>query len=331
MSANYNKALIHVSVIITVYNQELTLARTIDSVLNQHCSFNFEIVIADDFSTDNSRKIAKEYALKFPNIVRLSFLESNFGVGSNWALAVQSAKSEFITTCAADDFWHNNDKLAIQVDYMHSNNNCGILYTDYDLFDTNKNKVINQYLKTNKVNCLTGPGLLKFVFTGKLPILTVTTIFRKFLFDSYIPVDDYVKYRFLLEDWPTWLILSKYTEIHYLPISTATYVTGHDSISNPLSYAKAEKKFDSEHLMYKYLCNMFPEDINYVENHYLSYRFIVLLNMSYKKGDFFKAKFYSNKMLEIGFSNFKSKMARFYFTFYFTRFVLLLKNYKTTF
>src|SRR5205823_1701392 len=113
--------------------------------------------------------------------------------------------------------------------------------------------------------CLEGGGLMKEIFKGKVPMLTLTVFFRKELFDKYVPGDDFIKNKFSLEDWPTWLILSKYSKIKYLPVSTATYRRGHDSISNPLQYEKIEKRFKTEHVMYKYLCDRYPDDLVYDE------------------------------------------------------------------
>ena len=49
------------SVIIPSYNRPNTISQTIDSILNQRCNFDFEIIIGDDYSTDNVREVLLAY------------------------------------------------------------------------------------------------------------------------------------------------------------------------------------------------------------------------------------------------------------------------------
>ena len=56
-----------VSVLMITYNQEEFIRTAIDSVLMQKTNFQFELVIGEDFSTDSTRDICKEYAVNYPN------------------------------------------------------------------------------------------------------------------------------------------------------------------------------------------------------------------------------------------------------------------------
>jgi len=315
------------SVIVTSYNQENTIRQTLESILKQDCLFEFEIIIADDCSTDKTQTIAQEYYEKFPKIFVLDYKTENLGVGSNWALSVEKAKGEFIFTCAADDFWHDTRKLQLQVEYMINHKACGLLYSDYDVLDSSKKKNTRSYLTKTKSNTLSGINLMQAIFSGKVPILTLTTCFRKSLFDSYIPVNDYVRFRFPLEDWPTFLILSKYTQIDYLPISLATYRKGHDSISNPSTFEKMQKKFHHEHTMYRYLCDRFRDELVYNENDYLNYQDSSFLSLCFKKKSFEKAHFYAQQLHKRKFYNLKTRVAHFRVLFYVYCFYQNFKDY----
>ena len=140
-------------------------------------------------------------------------------------------------------------------------------------------------------------------------------MFRKELFDKYVPIDDYIRFHFTLEDWPTWLILSKYTKVGFIPISTATYRFGHSSISNPLDYEKIEKRFLSEQKMYIYLCNLFPNDLEYNHKNYVSYIKGILLNHAYVISDFRGSRKYAKELIELGNSSLKVILAQFWITF----------------
>lgn len=293
-----------VSVVVPSYNRVETLEEALDSILSQVCSFDFEIVIGDDCSTDISRDILLQYQQKHPRNIKLLFQKENMGLGSNWAICVQQSKGKYVTNCDNDDYWHNPNKLQIQVDYMESHLNCGLLHTDYDELNVVTNKIIHSYRAKEKKEILQGYRQ-KEIFNGQLLIVSPTICFRKELFDKYVPVNKYIELNFPIEDWSTWLILSKYCEVDYLPISTATYRVGHESLSNLKSYSKVLNKFTKEKSMYKFLCDMFPEDLRYVEEDYNSHINTVLLSLAYNKRDFKSAKKYRNLLKNNGKINLK--------------------------
>lgn len=89
-----------ISVIIPLYNKEKSIAQTLDSVLGQKCA-DFEVVIVNDGSTDNSYSIAKEYVAK-DNRIHL-FKQSNGGPSKARNTGVKQAKGEWILFLDADD------------------------------------------------------------------------------------------------------------------------------------------------------------------------------------------------------------------------------------
>jgi glycosyltransferase involved in cell wall biosynthesis len=316
-----------VSVLVTAYNQAQTISRTLDFILNQDCNFHFEIIIGDDCSTDNTREICEKYSIDFPSIVKTVFHKQNYGVAGNFALIAQQAQGDYISICAADDFWHNSQKLQIQVDYFENDAECGLIYTDYDRLNTYNGKISKSYLITSGKKIYEGYNLIKAIFEGYFPALTLTIMFRKLLFDRYIPVDDYIQRKFTLEDWPTWLILSKYTKIVFLPISTATYCYGHESISNLQSYEKLNNRFRKEKEMYQYVCEMFPDDLNFNAETYDRYVNRVLLNLAIKKNDFTSARRYCAELQKKGDRNIKTIILSSFIGFYVYSFMKRIKKY----
>jgi glycosyltransferase involved in cell wall biosynthesis len=284
------------SVIVTAFNQSNTIAQTLDSILLQNCNFPFEIIIGDDHSTDGTQEICLEYQKRFPNIIRTIFHETNVGVAANFVLCIRKSKGKYIAVCAADDFWHDELKLQIEVDFLENNREYGLVYTDYNRLNVNTNKTIKNWFKFSGIPTLQGENLIKSFFAGKVPALTLTVMFRKDLYDKYVPADDYIKYNFPIEDWPTWLILSKYSNIGYLPESTATYRYGHESLSNQKSYKEIEQKYTNDKIMYKYLCKLFPDDLPFDEKGYDSYVYSVLLSFAFKQKDYSKAKEFGKKI-----------------------------------
>ena len=70
----------YVSVVIPSYNRDDVVGQTIDSILNQHCNFEFEIIIGDDCSTDNVREVLEDYQQRFPTIIKLLFHETFYEI-----------------------------------------------------------------------------------------------------------------------------------------------------------------------------------------------------------------------------------------------------------
>lgn len=315
------------SIVVTSHNQADTIIQTLNSILTQTCTFDYEIIIGDDFSHDGTRTICIDYKNKYPEKIKLIFQDKNVGVVNNFINCVQKAESEYIAICAADDFWHNPNKLQLQVDFLEKNPDYGLIYTDYDRYNTNTKKLTHNWLKKTKKTIYEGANLTKFFFEGKVPALTVTVMFRKYLFDKYIPVEDFIKYEFPIEDWPIWLILSNYTKIAFLPDSTSTYRYGHTSLSNPQEYEVIEKKFEKEKEMYKYLCNMFDDIYIFDEQMYDNYIKTILLNLSYKKIDFKSAKKYSEYLIAKGEKDLKNICAQNMVTFYSFSFLKKFKRY----
>lgn len=120
-----------VSVIIPVYNGEKYLGETIESVLNQ-TYHNIEIIIVDDCSTDNSRKIVEAYLKKYKNITY--YLQpQNAGAAVARNKGLELAKGRYIAFLDSDDLWYPQ-KIEKQIDVMKSKN-LAFCYTAYEMIN----------------------------------------------------------------------------------------------------------------------------------------------------------------------------------------------------
>ena len=109
-----------VSIVCITYNHEPYLRQTLDSFLMQETSFAYEIVLAEDCSTDGTRKICEEYAAKYPDIIHYIYRDKNVGYNENEYEAMSAAKGKYIAYCEGDDYWTIPDKLQRQVDFLES-------------------------------------------------------------------------------------------------------------------------------------------------------------------------------------------------------------------
>jgi len=107
--------------IVTVsYNQEEYIAQTLESFVMQKTNFQFEVIIADDCSTDSTAKIIKDYADKYPDIIKPMFREKNLGSVKNYIDTLARVKSEYVIVNDGDDYFSDPLKLQKQVDFLDS-------------------------------------------------------------------------------------------------------------------------------------------------------------------------------------------------------------------
>ncbi len=109
------------SVCIITYNHENYIREAIEGVLMQKVNFSYEIIIADDCSTDNTQKIILEYVEKHPNLFTLIFQDRNVGAAQNWLELLNKPKLKYIAYFEGDDYWTDPNKLQKQVDFLEGN------------------------------------------------------------------------------------------------------------------------------------------------------------------------------------------------------------------
>lgn len=126
-----------VSACIITYNQEEYIKNCLDGALKQVLEYDYEIVIGDDCSTDNTFKICKEYAEKYPNKIRLLSREKNMGMAGNWVDTIQNCQGKYIAICEGDDYWTDTNKLQKQVSFLEANAHYALTFHKVSVLKTN--------------------------------------------------------------------------------------------------------------------------------------------------------------------------------------------------
>ena len=122
---------ITVSIFMLTYNQENYIAQAMDSILMQETNFNYRLVIGEDCSTDNTRKICEQYAEKNPEKVKLlPALSKNIGLINNYLRTIKACDGKYIAICDGDDYWIDKGKLQKQVDFLEQNSDFYIVATN---------------------------------------------------------------------------------------------------------------------------------------------------------------------------------------------------------
>ncbi len=135
-----------VSVIICVYNAESTIARTIESILNQTYQ-NLEIIIINDGSVDGTQQIVEQYIVKYPkNIVMKSIPNGGLANARNHGLTLCSG--ELYINLDADDYLEP-DTFEKAIAVLECDSQIDICFYGYKSFDEN-GKFFDSYLKTKQ-------------------------------------------------------------------------------------------------------------------------------------------------------------------------------------
>ena len=150
-----------VSIITPSYNSERFISETISSIINQ-TYINWELLITDDYSEDNTINIIKSFQENDTRI-KLFILKSNGGAGLARNNSIRNAKGRYIAFCDSDDQW-KIDKIEKQLSFM-DRHSLKFTYSSYDVVDefgsfksvieAPKTISYKMLLNNNYVGCLT--------------------------------------------------------------------------------------------------------------------------------------------------------------------------------
>jgi teichuronic acid biosynthesis glycosyltransferase TuaG len=174
-----------ISVIIPVYNSSKFIKATLTSVLSQTYN-NYEIILVDDFSKDNSIKIIKKIIdIKKKNNIRLISLNSTSGCPSiPRNVGIKAAKGEYIAFLDSDDIWHPK-KLECQISSIESSNSylCSSYAKDFKGIEYKKH--LKKILNNNFIFITLFDQMIKYR-TPTSSWLISSKIAKKNLFDEKI-------------------------------------------------------------------------------------------------------------------------------------------------
>ena len=118
--------MLKVSISMITYNHEKFIAEAIESIVSQEVDFAYELVIGEDYSTDNTREIIKEYIKKHPNKIRLIDRGKNVGSTKNFFDTILQCKGEYIAMMDGDDLMLPG-KLQKQVNFLDNHPECSMV------------------------------------------------------------------------------------------------------------------------------------------------------------------------------------------------------------
>lgn len=251
-----------VSVSMITYNHAPFIAKAIEGVLQQEAEFPFELVIGEDCSTDETRGIVFAYQKKHPAIIRVITSDANVGMKKNGLRTLKACRGKYIAFCEGDDYWHRSDKLKKQAGYLESNPECGLVYTNYDVYHVSSRERIKDFINYRKWRMPEDPGIADIVESKggtSRSITTCTVMVRARLCSEIIEADPYLHQneKFPMGDSQLWAELAAKSRLHYIPESLATHSVTNESATRSRNEEKILRFRMSGATMQLYLCEKY--------------------------------------------------------------------------
>jgi glycosyltransferase involved in cell wall biosynthesis len=258
-----------VSIILTSYNHEKFIRESIESVLNQTYQ-DYELIILDDYSTDNSWNIIKTY--KDPRIVAVRN-GKNMGSGVTQNAITNIAKGEYIAIHHSDDLWYP-EKLEKQVEFLERHKEYGAVFTHVQVIKENGEVYNNKkayYTKIFDQPNRTRMEWLKFFFYSGNALCHPSVLLRRNIFNDEA-IFDYAYMQ--IPDLLRWINICFHDEI-YIIQEKLTKFRIHDNEGNtsgdrPLPLIRASVEFFN--MLFRYLklntsenfLMVFPEAVDFI-------------------------------------------------------------------
>lgn len=206
-----------IDILMATFNGEKYLREQIDSILNQTYS-NFRLLISDDCSNDSTRDILQEYVQKDKRVI--VFLQNkNLGVVKNFEFLLEKVEGEYFMFSDQDDFWQK-DKIQKSIDKLIQDN-CDLVYSDLEVVGPKLELLNKSYWdlkgftkKVKKYNNFESLYLNNYI-TGS------TMLVKSKWKNKILPIPSKSKY--ILHDYWTALIISKFGKLEYIDESLVKY------------------------------------------------------------------------------------------------------------
>lgn len=219
---------IMVSIRCATYNHAPYIRQCLDGFIMQKTNFRFEAIVHDDASTDGTTEILREYAEKYPDIIKPMFeTENQYSKGllkMNDAIN-KRLTGKYVALCEGDDYWTDSLKLQKQVDFLENNPDYSLVRTNVDRYHQKEGWLENDYFSHSKRI----EDTKEFYIMHTLWLATCTWLFRNIYMNREL---DYSRGDVFYGDIYILLNLSRFGMIKYMDESMAVYRILDDSASH---------------------------------------------------------------------------------------------------
>ena len=222
------------------YNHGNYIKKTLEGFVKQKTDYKFKVVVHDDASTDNTAQIIKEYADKFPDIISPIFQTENQyskGVKIVNEFIIPRLEGKYIAICEGDDYWCDENKIQIQIDYMENNADCALCVHNTEYINEDGTGTGRLFNKFNEERDFTTDEIIRASDGGAFHL-------SSFLYR----VEDRLSYpsKFYIRgvgDYPMGVYLSTKGRVHYINKVMSMYrVMSKGSWTQRINATKKSKK-----------------------------------------------------------------------------------------
>lgn len=187
---------IEVSIVCTAYNHGAYVESALKGFVSQETDFQYEVIISDDASTDNTREIIEQYHEQYPDIIKPVLFDTNQyskGVSICDDVLFPMCNGKYIALCEGDDYWIDTKKLQKQFDLLEKYKDINICSHGAAIFDMQMNKINGEICPRSDTGIIDVTEVISggggFVATNSLffrkEIVTIMVPFRKNFYYDY--------------------------------------------------------------------------------------------------------------------------------------------------
>ena len=202
----------NLTVCLITYNHSKYIRETLYSIFAQRTSFNWNIHIYDDHSTDGTADILREYQHKYPNKITLVVQPKNVGAAENWRQLLQSTSAPYIAYVEGDDYWIDDHKLEKQYTLLEQNESIGLVYT----------QAMQIYPGQFEAKVI-GKELVRHTLYLGNPIPSPTVVFRKRCLDGFFDELGNRLQSWKMGDYPLWFWISSSWNLAFIEKPMSAY------------------------------------------------------------------------------------------------------------
>lgn len=222
-----------VSVHMITYNHEPYIRQAIEGVMMQKTDFEFELIIGEDCSYDETREICFEYQKKYPDKIRVLWWHENVSkFGGNGRRVRARCRGEFIAFCEGDDYWIDPLKLQKQVDVMRKHPNVGFCFCDGKMqingteYHWGEDCAYSAGVVPSRefmLKHLLGVRYRQQPFANATSLLTASILVRRKAVMAVMQKFTIFKWSLVLGDSTLWLGLASILDCYYMPDMVCMY------------------------------------------------------------------------------------------------------------
>jgi glycosyltransferase involved in cell wall biosynthesis len=268
-----------VNIAMVSYNHERFIAKAIDSVLMQHTTFDYCLVIGEDCSLDRTREIVVSYQKRFPDKILTILQKKNVGPHNNFAQTLAACTGDYIAIIDGDDYWISPHKLQKQVEFLETHPDYSMCFHPVEWFDENYDQSRPSRPESkfvwlpNSHETSSIEDILKSVY-----IQSSSVVFRNHLLPNY---PDWIL-KLAFGDWPFYVLLAHYGKIGCLNEVMSAYRRHAGGV---WFMVEDEKRLQSVIKMYEFLNSHFENQYSDIIAPLLADQYFKLAVLYDQRGD----------------------------------------------